>query len=289
MWGMAPVFFKLLEEVPAYEIIAHRILWSLVLLALFISLSKGWGPVIKIIKQPAVIFSLLLSSILVCANWTIYVWAVNHGHVLETSLGYFICPLSSIVLAIVFLKERFRPLQWVALALAVLGIAVQLWIFGTLPVIALSIAVTFSLYGFVRKKISVPAAAGLFLETLWLSVPALMYLFFFTQGSLTSNILENPIHLNLLLMACGLMTTIPLILFNVAAIRLKFSTLSLLQYTSPSMVFLLALFVYHESMGMDKWITFGFIWTGLILFIADSRLHVPSKSVLSNEKPPHKP
>jgi len=280
LWGLAPVFFKFLEEVPTYEIIAHRIIWSLVLLIIFITFNQSWSQVARIGKQPKVLLQLLLSSVLVCANWTIYVWAVNHGNVLETSLGYFTCPLSSILLAIIFLKERFRALQWAALILATLGILVQFWFFGTIPVIALGVALTFSLYGFTRKLIAVGPMAGLFFETLWLLPVALIYLFFFTEGSTTSNLLNNRISLNLLLAASGAMTTIPLILFNAAAIRLKFSTLGLLQYFGPTFAFFLAIFVYHEPIGIDKWITFIFIWAGLLLFIGDSLAH-GSKKIIS--------
>lgn len=273
LWGMAPIFFKLLEEVPTYEIIAHRIIWSLILLIIFITCSRHWGDVIRIARRPRTVFFLLISSLLVCANWTIYVWAVNHHHVLETSLGYYICPLTSILLALIFLRERFRTLQWIALALAALGIVIQLWAFGTIPVIALGIALSFSLYGFARKLIGVDPMSGLFFETLWLIPGALIYLFFFTEGSTTSNFFNNSINLNMLLMLCGVMTTVPLILFNGAAIRIKLSTLGLLQYMGPTFVFFLAFFVYKELIGIDKWITFFFIWSGVILFIWDSVKH----------------
>lgn len=280
LWGLAPVFFKFLEEVPTYEIIAHRIIWSLVLLVIFITLNQSWLQVTRIAKQPKILLQLLISSILVCANWTIYVWAVNHDQVLETSLGYFTCPLTSILLAIIFLKERFRTLQWIALALATLGILIQFWFFGTVPIIALSIALTFSLYGFTRKLIGVGPMAGLFFETLWLFPVALIYLFFFTDGSTTSNLMNNRLSLNLLLAASGAMTTIPLILFNAAAIRLRLSTLGLLQYFGPTFAFFLAIFVYHEPIGLDKWITFAFIWCGLLLFIWDSLIQGSKKTTL---------
>ncbi|MGL4668582.1 MAG: EamA family transporter RarD [Saezia sp.] len=279
LWGMAPVFFKFLDEVPTYEIIAHRIIWSLALLIIFITFNQSWSQVLRITKQPKVLLQLMFSSILVCTNWTIYVWAINHEHVLETSLGYFICPLSSILLGIIFLKERFRALQWTALVLAALGILVQIWFFGTVPIIALSIALTFSLYGFARKLIGVGPMAGLFFETLWLFPFALIYLLFFTDGSITSNLFNNRLNLNLLLAASGAMTTIPLILFNAAAIRIKLSTLGILQYFGPTLAFLLAIFVYHEPIGWDKWITFIFIWAGLLLFIWDSIMHGSKKTL----------
>ncbi len=269
IWGLAPVFFKLLQEVPTYEIIAHRIIWSLVLLVIIISASRNWQSVMAIFARPKTVMGLLLTSILVCSNWTIFIWAINHGHVLESSLGYFICPLTSIILAVLFLKERFRSLQWLALLLAGAGVMIQLWVFGSLPTIALGLAITFSFYGFFRKKIGVDAMAGLFFETLILLPFALAYLYFFSEASPSSNVLNNSMKLNLLLITCGAITTIPLLFFNAAAIRIKLSVLGLLQYCGPIMTFLLAVFVYHEPMGMDKWITFGFIWTGVALFVWD--------------------
>ncbi len=270
IWGLAPIFFKFLENVPTYEIIAHRIIWSLVLLMLIITLTQNWDAVKKVANKPKTILYLLLSSVLMLGNWTIFVWAINHNHVLESSLGYFICPLASIILAIIFLKERFRLLQWLALILAGTGILIQLWAFGSLPKIALGLAISFSLYGFARKKIGVEAIPGLFFETLWLLPVALIYLSFFAGDSPTRNIFQNSASLNVLLMACGIITTVPLILFNAAAVRVKFSTLGLLQYIGPTMAFLLAIFAYHEPMNTDKWVTFGFIWAGLALFVWDS-------------------
>ena len=268
IWGLAPVFFKLLQEIPTYEIIAHRIIWSLVLLVVIISVSRNWQGVMVIFSRPKTLMGLLLTSILVCSNWTIFIWAINHDHILESSLGYFICPLTSIFLVVIFLKERFRPLQWLALVLAAAGVMIQLWVFGSLPTVALGLALTFSLYGFFRKKIGVDAMAGLFFETLILLPFAFAYLYF--EGSSSSSVFNNGMKLNILLMTCGAITTIPLLFFNAAAIRIKLSVMGLLQYCGPIMTFLLAVFVYHEPMGVDKWVTFSFIWAGVVLFVWDS-------------------
>ena len=270
IWGLAPIFFKLLQEVPTYEIIAHRIIWSLALLVVIITASRHWQGVIAIFSRPKTLLGLMLTSALVCSNWTIFIWAINHDHVLESSLGYFICPLTSIILAVLFLKERFRPLQWLALLLAGAGVMIQLWVFGSLPTIALGLAITFSFYGFFRKKIGVDAMAGLFFETLILLPFAFAYLYYFAEGSSTSNVLNNSMKLNFLLITCGAITTIPLLFFNASAIRIKLSVLGLLQYCGPILTFLLAVFVYHEPMGTDKWVTFGFIWAGVALFVWDS-------------------
>lgn len=274
LWGTAPAFFKLLEEVPTYEIIAHRVLWSVALLILFIIFSRTRQSVINVLKQPKKLLWLLLSSLLVCANWTIFVWAVNDGQILATSLGYFIMPLCNVFLGYIYFKERFSRLQWVALVLAALGIIVQIWVFGTVPIVTLGIVATFTLYGFIRKLIKVESIPGLFIETIWLAPIALIYLLFFTQDSTTANLFNNRTVLNLFLMASGLITTIPLLLFNAAALRVRLSTLGLIQYLGPSMSFLLAVFIYNEPMGPDKWVTFAFIWAGLALFILDSVLQI---------------
>lgn len=271
IWGLAPIFFKLLSQIPTYEIIAHRVIWSLFFIIIIVSFSpSGWKNIIHIGKSPKTLFSLLLSSLLIVSNWTIYIWSVTNDHLLEASLGYFICPLASILLAIIVLKERFRPFQWLALSLAAIGILVQLWVFGSIPKVALGLALSFSLYGLFRKKIAVDAMSGLFFETLWLLPGALFYLYFMAKGSATSNIINNSIGLNLLLLSCGIITTIPLILFNAAAVRVKLSTLGLIQYIGPTSTFFLAVFVYHETVNQDKMITFLFIWVGLAIFIWDS-------------------
>ncbi len=270
IWGMGPVFFKFLQDVPTYEIIAYRIIWSLVLLSFSVIMTKSWSRVVTLAKQPKIIFLLFIASLIICANWTIYVWAINHGNILETSLGYYISPLMSIALALVFLKERFRLRQWIALVLAALGIFVQLWTYGTIPIIALGLATSFSLYGFLHKKIGVDAQSSLFFETLCLVIPAVLYLLYFTPGSTTSNIFNNSLKLNLLLIASGAVTTVPLVLFNAAALRLKLSTIGIFQYMGPTMAFLFAIFIYHEPMGFDKWLTFAFIWSGIALFVWDN-------------------
>lgn len=269
IWGMGPVFFKFLQEVPTYEIIAYRIIWSQVLLCLSVILTRSWPHVIALAKQPKIVFLLYIASLVICTNWTLYVWAINRGNILETSLGYYICPLTSVLLAIIFLKERFQLLQWVALSLATVGILIQLWAYGTVPVIALGIALTFSLYGFMHKKIGVDAMSSLFFETLFLVLPAILYLLYFTPESTTSNFFNNRLSLNLLLVASGIITTTPLFLFNAAALRLKLSTLGIFQYMGPTMAFLFAVFIYREPMGFDKWVTFAFIWSGIALFVWD--------------------
>lgn len=270
LWGSGPIFFALLSQVDTYEIIAHRAIWSLVFLILIITLGRDWHNIVSYFRQPKRLLQLLGTSLLIVSNWTIYVWAVNHHHVLEASLGYFICPLSSILLAVIFLKERFRALQWLALGLAIVGILIQVWVFGSVPAVALGLAFTFSLYGFFRKKMNVPALTGLFFETLWLLPIALSYLIFFTPNSETSNIFHNSWSLNGLLMLLGIITTVPLLLFIASTTRLRLSIVGLLQYIGPTLTFFIGIFIFNEPMSTDKLFTFFFIWLGLALFILDS-------------------
>ncbi len=199
----------------------------------------------------------------------LFIWAVNNHHMLEASLGYFINPLVNILLGMIFLGERFRRLQWLAVILAFCGVLVQLWTFGSLPIIGLGLAFSFAFYGLVRKKIAVDAQTGMLVETLWLLPVAAIWLFGITDSP-TSHMGENPWSLNLLLMAAGVVTTIPLLCFTGAATRLRLSTLGFFQYIGPTLMFLLAVTFYGEVPGKDKMVTFGFIWVALAVFIVDA-------------------
>lgn len=223
----------------------------------------------KLLKTPRKIFLLALSAVLVGGNWLLFIWAVNNHHMLEASLGYFINPLVNILLGMIFLGERFRRLQWLAVILAFCGVLVQLWTFGSLPIIGLGLAFSFAFTARVRKKIAVDAQTGMLVETLWLLPVAAIWLFGITDSP-TSHMGENPRSLNLLLMAAGVVTTIPLLCFTGAATRLRLSTLGFFQYIGPTLMFLLAVTFYGEVPGKDKMVTFGFIWVALAVFIVDA-------------------
>ncbi|WP_147200259.1 EamA family transporter RarD [Pantoea sp. CCBC3-3-1] len=269
IWGIAPAYFKLLQQVAPGEIMTHRVIWSFFFMLILLSLSRNWHKVKATLKQPKKVLLLAVSAILVCSNWLIFIWAVNNQHLLEASLGYFINPLLNVLVGMVFLGERFRRLQWLAVALAACGVLVQLWKFGSVPVIALGLAVTFSLYGLLRKKIAVDAQTGMLLETSWLLPFAALYLFGFADSS-TSHLSHNALSLNLLLIAAGIVTTIPLMLFTAACTRLRLSTVGFFQYLGPTLMFLLAVIFYGEHMTPDKAVTFSFIWAALALFIFDA-------------------
>ncbi|QIP54283.1 MULTISPECIES: EamA family transporter RarD [Hafnia] len=269
IWGIAPAYFKLIQQVPPTEILTHRVIWSFFFMLILLSLTKNWSKVRALGKTPGKIGLLALSACLIGGNWLLFIWAVNNHHMLEASLGYFINPLVNVLLGVVFLGERFRRMQWIALALAVCGVLIQLWKFGSVPVISLGLAFSFAFYGLIRKKIAVDAQTGMLIETLWLLPIAAIYLFGFADSA-TSHLSANPMSLNLLLVAAGIVTTIPLLFFTAAATRLRLSTLGFFQYLGPTLMFILAITFYNEQMTQDKLVAFGFIWAALLLFIMDA-------------------
>lgn len=269
IWGMAPVYFKSIQQIPSGEILSHRVIWSFFFMILLITSLRYWHHIKQACKQKQKLLALAGTATLIGSNWLIYIWAINNNQMLEASLGYFVNPLINVVFGMLFLGERFRRLQWIAVSLALTGVLIQLWQFGSVPIIGLSLAVTFALYGLLHKKIGIGAQTGILFETLWLLPFALIYLFLFTDSS-TSHFLDNPLSLNLLLVFAGVITTVPLLCFTTAASQMRLSTLGFFQYLSPTLMFILAVFVYGEKFSADKLITFSFIWTALALFILDA-------------------
>lgn len=269
IWGVAPIYFKSIQEVPAEEILTHRIIWSFFFMILLLTVSRHWSYVRQVLKQPKKILVLGVTATTIACNWLIYIWAVNNGYMLQASLGYFINPLVNVLFGMLFLQERFRRMQWIAVGLALTGVLIQLWQFGSVPVIGLSLAVTFATYGLLRKKLGVDAQTGMTFETLWLLPVGIIFLLFFADSP-TSDMAMNDWHLNALLVAAGVITTVPLLLFTEAANHLRLSTLGFFQYMGPSIMFLLAVFMYGEVMTPELLVTFGFIWVALILFTLDA-------------------
>ncbi|HCG7120771.1 TPA: EamA family transporter RarD [Vibrio parahaemolyticus] len=268
MWGIAPMYFKSIAQVSPLEILSHRVIWSFFLLAALLHFGRHWRSVYHIATDKKKIAYLLSSSILIGGNWLIFIWAVNSNHMLDASLGYYINPLINVLLGMVFLGERLRKLQWFAVVLAGCGVLVQLIVFGSVPIVAMALAMSFGFYGLLRKKVAVDAQTGLFVETLILLPAAAVYLLFIASST-TANMIENPCQLNTLLIAAGVVTTLPLLCFTGAATRLKLSTLGFFQYIGPSLMFLLAVLIYGETFTMDKAITFAFIWGALVVFSFD--------------------
>jgi chloramphenicol-sensitive protein RarD len=269
IWGIAPAYFKLIQQVPADEILTHRVIWSFFFILALITLGRNWSQVRAACHDRKRLLLLAVTALLIGGNWLLFIWAVNNHHMLEASLGYFINPLVNVLLGMLFLGERFRRMQWLAVVLAFAGVLIQLWQFGSLPIIGLGLAFSFAFYGLLRKKIAIDAQTGMLIETLWLLPVAAAYLFLFADSP-TSHLGANPWSLNLLLVAAGIVTTIPLLFFTAAATRLRLSTLGFFQYLGPTLMFLLAVTFYGETVGQDKLVTFGFIWAALLLFILDA-------------------
>ncbi|MFS2264524.1 EamA family transporter RarD [Vibrio vulnificus] len=268
MWGIAPIYFKSLAAVSPLEILSHRVVWSFFLLAALLHFGRHWRTVRDVLTSKSKMLYLVTTAILVGANWLIFIWAVNANHMLDASLGYYINPLINVLLGMLFLGERLRKLQWFAVTLAACGVLVQLIVFGSVPIVAIALAFSFGFYGLLRKKVSVDAQTGLFVETLVMLPTAAIYLLFIADTP-TSNMLANPSQLNLLLIAAGVVTTLPLLCFTGAATRLKLSTLGFFQYIGPSLMFLLAVLIYGEAFTSDKALTFAFIWGALVVFSFD--------------------
>lgn len=272
MWGIAPIYFKSLSEVSPLEILSHRVVWSFFLLAFLLHLGRSWRNVRDTLTSKPKMTYLVATSLLVGANWLIFIWAVNANHMLDASLGYYINPLINVVLGMIFLGERLRKLQWFAVGFAAIGVLIQVIAFGSIPVVAIALAFSFGFYGLLRKKVSLEAQTGLFIETLVMLPAAAIYLLFIADSA-TSDLAANPMSLNLLLIAAGIVTTLPLLCFTGAATRLKLSTLGFFQYIGPSLMFLLAVLIYGEAFTTDKAVTFAFIWGALVIFSFDGLRH----------------
>lgn len=264
LWGLAPVYFKWLQTVPAMEIIAHRILWSVPLLAGFLLVRDGREFFTRMRLPLKTIGMLLISGTLVVTNWLIFVWAVVNGQVLATSLGYFIGPLVNFLLGFLFLKERLTRVQTIGVLIAASGTVYLGWFLGTPPWISLSLAFSFGIYGLVRKMLGVGPMVGLLWETLLLSVPAFLYFLWASNRSVIS-FGQGDLQTDGLLILAGLVTVLPLIWFNVAARNLTLSTVGFFQYIAPSMTFLLSVFLYDEPFTQGHAVAFSCIWFALAM------------------------
>jgi len=269
MWGLAPIYFKLLIDISAGEILMHRIIWSSVFLFLLVLLSHKWQVLVTLCKQPKVIAKLSLSASVLALNWLLFIWAVNNDHLLDASLGYFINPLFNVALGMLFFSERLRKNQKIAVALAAFGVFVQLFTVGSLPIVSLALASSFAIYGLLRKKLHVDSFVGLLVESLLMLPVAIIYWLYFIDSS-TANLSLNSSSLNITLVMAGIVTTAPLLCFTAAAKRLTLSSLGFFQYIGPSMMFLLATFYYEEAMQGAEFLTFIFIWSALALYSFDA-------------------
>jgi chloramphenicol-sensitive protein RarD len=264
-WGFLPAYWKQMQVVGPLEILCHRIVWSCLFLALIIFFQKRWGEVRGILNMPGTVKGLIFSGFLIGLNWFVYIWAVNSGRVVETSLGYYINPMINVLIGYLLLGEHFSRLQCLAVFFALAGVVYSLAAYGSLPMFALTLAFTFALYGYCRKKIPVAPIPGLFIETIVLLVPALGYLVY--RAMFFNTYFSSDLNVTFWMIGAGVVTSLPLLWFAAAAKRLNLSTIGILQYLAPSIAFVLGVFVYKEAFTRHNLITFGCIWTGVLLYV----------------------
>lgn len=270
LWGFFPIYWKLLHDVPALQLLGHRIVWSFLLLLGVILITKQWDDFRSTLNGRA--FRIyLIAALLIGVNWLTYVWAVNAGFIVETSLGYFINPLLSVLMGVLFLRERLRATQWVPVALAALGVIYLTFAYGRLPWIALLLAFTFGFYGLVKKLAPLGSLYGLTLETGILFLPALAYLGI-AQATNTAAFLHSGVTADLLMVGAGLVTTVPLLMFASAAKQIPLTMMGVLQYLAPTIQFLIGIFVYKEAFDSSRLVGFGLVWLALLIFWVENYL-----------------
>ncbi|HEY84290.1 MAG TPA: EamA family transporter RarD [Chloroflexi bacterium] len=268
VWGVLPIFWKLLQSASASEIVAHRMVWSLIFLAAILSYRRQWQWLPKIRRNRRAMGIFALTAALLGTNWLIYVWGVNTGHIVETSLGYFINPLVNVLFGVIFFHERLRRGQWLAIAIATAGVLYLTFSYGALPWIALSLAFSFGFYGMFKKKSPLNALEGLSLEMMVLFIPALLYLFYL-QGAGEATFGHVGLMTTLLLAMTGVATAIPLLFFAAAAQRIPLSVIGVLQYLAPTLQFLIGVIIYGEAFTQTRLIGFGIIWLALFIYTVE--------------------
>jgi chloramphenicol-sensitive protein RarD len=268
IWGVVPIYWKQMQGISALELIAHRITWSLLLLLAILAAQRKLGTLSPVFANGRLLGLNLLSGLVLATNWTVYVWAVNSGHILESSLGYFLTPLCNVALGYVFLHERLRGLQWTAIAFAAVGVFLLLFGVGHFPWIAVTLAGTWSCYALLRKKSTLGPLAGLTVETLLLFPVAAAMLLWWTHTGAGALGRVDAWH-QVLVLSVGVVTAIPLLLFAYGARRIRLATLGLLQYLAPTAQFLIGLLVYNEAFDFARLQAYALIWCGLILYTAD--------------------
>jgi chloramphenicol-sensitive protein RarD len=268
MWGFFPIYFKHLRPSPPLEILAHRVVWSVVFVALLLTVARNWRFLGRLVRTPRLLGGVSLAAVLIGINWGTYIYGVNSSRVVETALGYFITPLLVIVLGVTVLGERLRPLQWTAVGIGGLAVAILTIDYGRLPYIALILAASFGCYGLIKKQMSLPPAEGLFVESAVLMLPALAFLTWLNLSGGAEFGHVSVLHTVLMLIA-GVLTAIPLLLFAGAANRVPLAGLGILQYVAPILQLAVGLLIYHEPMPPARLAGFGLVWLALVVFTAD--------------------
>jgi chloramphenicol-sensitive protein RarD len=264
-WGFFPIYLKALQVVPSLQIMLHRLVWSFLFVMLLILLRREWPRFKSSISSPKVLLIYTLTAVLLATNWLIYIYGVNSGQVIETSLGYFINPLLNVALGVIILRERLRPMQWFPVGLAALGVLYLTLQYGSIPWIALALAFSFGMYGLIKKIAPLGSLHGLSLETGILFIPATIYLFFL-EGQGGGAFGNEGITITFLLVFAGVVTALPLLMFGYAARTIPLSLLGILQYIAPIFQFLLGIYLYQEPFTLPRLVGFGFIWLALLIF-----------------------
>ena len=272
MWGLFPLYWPLLEPAGAVEILAHRVFWSLAVMLLLVVVLVRVPRLRAVVSDPRAFGILALAAVVIAVNWGTYIWGVNNGHVVETSLGYFINPLVTVLMGVVILGEQLRRLQWAALgiaAVAVVGLTVE---YGRPPWVALTLAFSFAMYGLAKKKANVGAVESLTVETLVLAPVAAGYILWMAGQGISTFGTEGYAHA-VLLVATGVVTAVPLICFGAAATRVSMTTIGLLQYLAPTIQFALGVLLFREDMPVMRWVGFGLVWVALVIFTYEAVTH----------------
>jgi len=268
-WGVVPIYFKWIDHISPWEIVCHRVIWSVVLLLAILFFTNQLGA-LKV--EARVIKRLLITATLLSVNWLVFIHAILNNNIVETSLGYFINPLVSVFLGMIFLSERLRPLQWIAVIIASSGILYQLIYFGAIPWVALTLAFSFGFYGLMRKNLNLPSVVGLTLET-FVVLPFAIIGLFWLSNTAGLGFAAVDRQTDMLLMLGGVVTSFPLLCFAAAVTRLSLTAAGMFQYIAPSLSLVIAVLMYNEPFGMDRMITFGCIWVALVIFTAETFYH----------------
>ena len=267
-WGAFVMYWHALTSINALEVIAHRAVWSLIFSAVLIIILRKGLEVKYVLSNPKYILPLVCSSLLIASNWFVFIWAVGHERIVEASMGSYIVPLMNVVISALVFKIWLNRYQFVAITFAFIGVSYMIYVYGRLPYVTILFAVTFCLYGIIKKFVPTGAIVGLFIETIVISIPALIYIIY-TLIDGTSVLYRNDMGINLLLIFSGVITTPPLMGFSYSAKILHLSTIGILQYLTPTIAFLLGIFLYNEYFSRSLLIAFLFIWTGLLIYTLD--------------------
>jgi chloramphenicol-sensitive protein RarD len=271
LWGFFPIYWKSIEVVPVYEILCHRVVWSLLFLIILLSIRKHWKWLKPAIVVPKTILPFVGSAVILAGNWLTYIWGVNSGYIVETSLGYFINPLINVLLGVIFLKERLRRIQWFSILIALAGVLYLTFQYGQFPWIALTLAFSFGFYGLIRKTGRLSSLEGLSVEMAILFIPALLFIFFLELSG-SGSFLRGDLTIKTLLPLAGVVTSVPLLFFAFGARNITLTTLGLLQYVAPSLQLMVGVFIYHESFPKIRMFGFMFIWIALLIYSTEGIL-----------------